>query len=421
LGKEAKLIETIRPRIEELPETATPETPTALDVLGDAPENGVASAPINDQRARVSQEDSVGVGPVAIEETAPESGDSSETAESNGVAKPDRESRRELRQKARAEKRQRPRAPLAEKVAATRDSATENVDELPEDSPPADDASIGAAEALSIDGSGNTSDDGTGTLTPALGEQEDAAPASARTANDPVLGGLNRHLSMMTLQLQKAEWLIDRVAAERNDFRQQLAELQGIPVEAIPMTSLDQIRRRPSRAMAGQSADLTGSPAAGIAVASPKRIRTRPSKVKVGQSADLSESAVQGIAVASPGQTKNRRSRETVADEPDEPTPPSVMSRLNYFSVDDIAVARKRRQMLALGLLVVIVGLWLASKMGVWRMPDNLSRDSLAQLPVIGELMSYFLAGWVMYRVVRVGSRGVKWVFPTEDKKHKRR
>src|SRR3954470_9823398 len=93
LGKEAKLIETTRPRTEELPETATPETPTALDVLGKATGNGVGSAPSNRRRARVSREDSVGVGPVAIEETAPGSGDSRASVESNGVAKPDRESR----------------------------------------------------------------------------------------------------------------------------------------------------------------------------------------------------------------------------------------------------------------------------------------------------------------------------------------
>jgi len=369
LGKEAKLIETTRPRTEELPETATPETPTALDVLGKATGNGVGSAPSNRRRARVSREDSVGVGPVAIEETAPGSGDSRESVESNGVAKPDRESRRESRQMARAEKRQRPPAEFAAKIAAPRDSAT-------------------AAVAISIDGSGNTSNDETHTR--ALAEQEDGALADAGAGHDAVLGGLHHHAKVMMMQLETAENLIGRVAAERNDFRQQLADLQGIPVEAIPMTPLDQIRNRPSKALAGQSVDEFGSPVDGIAVASPKR-------------------------------TRARRSRETDPDELDEPTPPSVMTRLNYFSVEDVALARKRRQMLVLVLLLVVGALWMVSRMGIWQMPSNLSKDSLSQLPVVGELMSYFLAGWVMYRIVRVGSRGVKWIFPTEDKKHKRR
>ena len=97
------------------------------------------------------------------------------------------------------------------------------------------------------------------------------------------------------------------------------------------------------------------------------------------------------------------------------------MTRLNYFSVEDVAVARKRRQAFVLVVLLVVGALWTINRMGLWQMPANLSKDSLAQLPVVGELMSYFLAGWVMFRVVRVAGRGVKWVFPTEDKKHRRR
>ena len=96
------------------------------------------------------------------------------------------------------------------------------------------------------------------------------------------------------------------------------------------------------------------------------------------------------------------------------------MSRLNYFSAEDIAVARKRRQMFALGLLLVIIGLWLFGRMGFFQLPENLGKDSLAQLPFIGELMSYFLAGWVLYRMVRIGGKGVKWVFPSDNKRKRR-
>ena len=55
-------------------------------------------------------------------------------------------------------------------------------------------------------------------------------------------------------------------------------------------------------------------------------------------------------------------------------------SRLDYFSVVHIAVARR-----------------------------------------LGELMSYFLVGRLMSRIARVGSRDIKWSFPTEDKNCRRR
>ena len=357
----------------------------------DASDNGVAPAPINGRHARPSAEESIDVEPSAIEEIGPGSGDSSEAVESNNVEDPGRESRRiaraEDRQIARAEKRRRPRAPLAEKMAAPRDSTTANDGELSEDSPPAPIASSEAAEALTLSLSGKKRSSGARTARRAKSKQESAAAALEAADDHPALGALNRHLNMMVQQLETAHRVIGRVAAERDVLRQQLADLQGTPVEAIAVTSLDQTKSRRSRA-------------------------------KAGQSADRSESPVEGIAVSVPGPTENRRSR---APDSDEPIPPSGLARLNYFSVEDIAVARKRRQMFALALLVVLVGLWVAGRMGALQVPSNLSRESLAQLPLVGELMTYFLAGWVLFRIVRVGGKGIQWVFPSESQKRKRR
>ena len=371
----------------------------------DAPDNGVAPAPINGRHARPSAEESIDVEPSAIEEIGPGSGDSSEAVESNNVEDPGRESRRiaraEDRQIARAEKRRRPRAPLAEKMAAPRDSTTANDGELSEDSPPAPIASSEAAEALTLSLSGKKRSSGARTARRAKSKQESAAAALEGADDHPALGALNRHLNMMVQQLETAHRVIGRVAAERDVLRQQLADLQGTPVEAIAVTSVDQTKSRRSRAKAGQSADRSESP------------------VDRSESpADRSESPVEGIAVSVPGPTENRRSR---APDSDEPSPPSGLARINYFSVEDIAVARKRRQMFALALLVVLVGLWVAGRMGALQVPSNLSRESLAQLPLVGELMTYFLAGWVLFRIVRVGGKGIQWVFPSESQKRKRR
>jgi len=287
---------------------------------------------------------------------------------------------------ARAEKRRRPRAPLAEKIAAQRDSAPESEDEFPEVSPPAADAANGAADAPVIDLSGENNRRGTRAARRARSKQESAAAAMKDADHHPAIGALNRHLNMMTQQLGTAHRVTGRVAAERDALRQQLADLQGIPVEAIPVTSLSPTSRR-SSAKAGQTAAQSGSPVA-------------------------------GIAVALPGQTGGQRS---IATDSDEPSSPSIMSRLNYFSVEDIAVARKRRQRFVLGLLLVVLILGLAVRLGIMQVPDNLSRESLTAIPLIGDFMSIFLVGWLFFRFIRVGSKGVKWVFPSEDQKRRRR
>jgi hypothetical protein len=218
------------------------------------------------------------------------------------------------------------------------------------------DSAAAAAEALVISMSGKKPNRGTRTLKRARRKQQDAAAAVAGADDNPALGALNRHLNMMMQQLGTAHRVIGRIAAERDALRQQLADLQGIPVEEIVVTT-------------------------------------------IGASSD----------------------QPTSAAKPSEPQPKSGLSRFNYFGGEDVAVMRRRRQMFVLALLLLVVILWLSSKMGFWQMPSNLSRDSLTGLPYIGEFMTYFLAGWLLFRFVRVGSKGVQWVFPSDDPRRRRR
>ncbi len=225
-------------------------------------------------------------------------------------------------------------------------------------SPPATDASAAAAEALVIDLSGKKPNRGTRTLKRARRKQEDAAAALAGAATDPALGALNRHLNMMMQQLGTAHRVIGRIAAERDALRQQLANVQGIPVDEIVVTSIGVSSDQPSRAH---------------------------------RSTTLSQNRQAGV------------------------------SRFNVFVADDISVMRKRRQMLVLFVLLLVVILWWSARMGIWVMPDNLSRDSVTRVPFIGDFMSYFLAGWLFFRFVRVSSKGIKWVFPSDDPRRRRR
>ena len=104
-----------------------------------------------------------------------------------------------------------------------------------------------------------------------------------------------------------------------------------------------------------------------------------------------------------------------------EAKPPSRWSKLNYFGGDDYQLMRRRRQTFVLFLLAGVMVLWGLSRAGYWSMPDNLSRDSLGQVPLIGDLMTYFLAGWLFFRVAKVSSKGVRWVFPSESRQRRRR
>lgn len=172
---------------------------------------------------------------------------------------------------------------------------------------------------------------------------------------------LNQHLSLMTQQLTAAHRVIGRVSAERDALRQQVADLQGIPVEEVIIASVT----------------------------------------------NLADSE------------KDRRTSTTA--EPEATTPPSLMAKLNYFGGEDVAQMRRRRQTFVLTLLGVIVIGGIVARMIGWSMPEDISRDSLAALPVLGNFMYVFLAGWMLFRVVKVSSRGVRWIFPSEDRRRRRR
>lgn len=249
----------------------------------------------------------------------------------------------------------RPRAPRAERQAALAAGQVGTGDASASAAVPA-----GNADALKLatslpDAKGRS---GARLAARARKRQQVAASAMHGAEDNPALGALNRHLNMLMQQLMTAHRVIGRVAAERDALRQQLADLQGIPVEEIVVSSI------------GASTEVS----------------TRSS--------------------SSTGATSQSESR---------------FAKLNYFGGDDIQVVRKRRQTLAAviiaaGVIFTVVGTQLG-----WSMPTDLSRESLTVLPFLGPLMTLFLAGWLMFRVVRVFGRGIRWVFPSENQRRRRR
>ncbi len=264
----------------------------------------------------------------------------------------------------------RPRAPRAERAAqaaaaaesAVIDAAVANAGTLEpgQEIPGADDPDLAPPPILVSSGKGKKS--ASRAATRLTRKQQAAAAAVEATEDNPALGALNRHLNLLLQQLAAAHRVIGRVAAERDALRQQLADLQGIPVEEIVVTSIG---------------------------AATSDVQAKPTPT--------------GSASSTDGQKK------------------SLAARLNYFGGEDYATMKRRRQGFALVLLLICIAIWIGVKMGMVSIPDDLSRESLGDIAFIGDFMTIFLAGWLFFRVIRVSSKGVKWVFPSEDQRRRRR
>lgn len=48
---------------------------------------------------------------------------------------------------------------------------------------------------------------------------------------------------------------------------------------------------------------------------------------------------------------------------------------------------------------------------------SNVSKNGLGSVAIIGSFMQVFLAGMIFYRLIRIGGRGAKWLFPENDPK----
>jgi hypothetical protein len=230
----------------------------------------------------------------------------------------------------------------AEPPAALRQPA----DHGPQAAAPANDEEGGAEHEATADASGAQIAQPRQHAGPGQSEQ----PASANP--------LNQHLSLMTQQLTAAHRVIGRVSAERDALRQQVADLQGIPVEEVVLATVVDTDR--------------------------ERTPSAPPEPETTESA-------------------------------------SRWSKLNYFGGEDVAQMRRRRQAFVLTLIAAIaIGGLVARQIG-YSMPEDISKDSLAALPVLGNFMYVFLAGWMLFRVVKVSSKGVRWIFPSEDRRRRRR
>jgi hypothetical protein len=117
--------------------------------------------------------------------------------------------------------------------------ATDERDALPAgDAAGGPDASGAPPDAVAIAASGKKPERAPRIQQRLQRKQQRTAAAGETAGASPGLGALNRQLEMLIEQLGAAHRVLGRVSAERDALRQQLAELQGIPVEDVVVPSI---------------------------------------------------------------------------------------------------------------------------------------------------------------------------------------
>jgi hypothetical protein len=97
-----------------------------------------------------------------------------------------------------------------------------------------------AGDAVAVEASGKNRARGIRRMRRRQRKHQPAAATVPEAGEHPRLGALNRQLKMVVEQLETAHRLIGRIVAERDGLRQQLADLQGIPVEDVVITATGQ-------------------------------------------------------------------------------------------------------------------------------------------------------------------------------------
>jgi hypothetical protein len=186
---------------------------------------------------------------------------------------------------------------------------------------------------------------------------------------------LVRHVNSVTEQLNEAQLTVGKLAAERDALRHRLADSEGIPIEDIPV---------------------------------------------------LTAVAVDGEADAEARRLLRIEARESaITPEERKPNPlRPVGVRMGFVpasdAFDDLKRMARRRQIFAATLIAgLVIGIWMATSegrnLGAW------AQENLAGYAYVGLIFQAFIMAWMFYRVVRVGGKGVRWIFPDPHAPKKRR
>lgn len=134
----------------------------------------------------------------------------------------------------------------------------------------------------------------------------------------------------------------------------------------------------------------------------------------------LGDDRVLPIGSAEAGGTRPNREARQAAKQAERanaggpvPTPEELATRA--------AEAGRRRRLIALGILVTIAAaIWIGRAVHV-PVGDYLSKGGVTGIPYVGIVFQVFLAGFLLFRVVRVGGKAGQWLFPSAEEPKRRR
>ena len=213
--------------------------------------------------------------------------------------------------------------------------------------------------------------------------QKDAAEAAVNNVEDGMvpIAPFVRYVNTLTREVGELQRTVGQVSAERDLLQRQVYQLRGLPVP-------DELMVRPG-----------------------KEAKKDAKAEVVASRQELRQDRQEGRAEAKAAKSGERA---TLVDG----------TEIDPDLVDRTLRMGRRRRLIALAVIALIgAGFYFGGRMG-FETSGGFSRSSMANMAYVGQFVQIFLALWILYRIGRIGSKGVRFLFPSEEavyRKQKRR
>lgn len=215
---------------------------------------------------------------------------------------------------------------------------------------------------------------------------------------------LVRHMAFLTKELAEAQRTAGRVSAERDSLRQELAQFRAHP----SMTTL------PVAGVLAEGSDVSD---AADQSSKDERIEAR-NGVRAAKQAERLAAISPDVRIEARLEARAAKQAERLAAV----SPASVDPELAQQLAERAAELGKRRRMILVavmaGIATTIVGFEMIGMSIPWGV---MSKDGLRGLEGIGPFITLIMMSFLIFRVVRVGGKGARWLFPQPEEPRRRR